>query len=299
MTVTKALTYSHHRDELVGFVNCGEHHQSDEIADQAILVMIRGLTLKWKQRAGESWDNLPKASKFVEQLWLSPAASEAQRESQFLAMRDVARERRQQGWLKEAARTLNALQLRELRPGAPRSWRPITRTSVSSPGLLRHPPPPANTTPLPANTTHLPAHTTPLPAHTTPLPANTTPLPAHTTPLPAHTTPLPAHTTPLPANTTPLPAHTTPLPAHTTPLPAHTTPLPAHNTPLPAHNTPLPAHNTPLPAHNTPLPAHNTTLPPHSTTLPPHNTPLPTHNASLPNASLPRASLLPSSPGQS
>ncbi|KAL8560470.1 hypothetical protein ACOMHN_050848 [Nucella lapillus] len=49
MTVTKALTYSHHRDELVGFVNCGEHHQSDEIADQAILVMIRGLTLKWKQ----------------------------------------------------------------------------------------------------------------------------------------------------------------------------------------------------------------------------------------------------------
>ncbi|KAL8611174.1 hypothetical protein ACOMHN_064464 [Nucella lapillus] len=52
MTVTKALTYSHHRDELVGFVNCGEHHQSDEIADQAILVMIRGLTLKWKQVLG-------------------------------------------------------------------------------------------------------------------------------------------------------------------------------------------------------------------------------------------------------
>ncbi|KAL8564749.1 hypothetical protein ACOMHN_003595 [Nucella lapillus] len=48
-TLTKALTYNHHRDELVGFVNCGEHHQSDEIADQAILVMIRGLTLKWKQ----------------------------------------------------------------------------------------------------------------------------------------------------------------------------------------------------------------------------------------------------------
>ncbi|KAL8613198.1 hypothetical protein ACOMHN_043007 [Nucella lapillus] len=52
MTVTKALTYSHHRDELVGFVNCGEHHQSDEIANQAILVMIRGLTLKWKQVLG-------------------------------------------------------------------------------------------------------------------------------------------------------------------------------------------------------------------------------------------------------
>ncbi|KAL8568510.1 hypothetical protein ACOMHN_055164 [Nucella lapillus] len=52
MTVTKALTYSHHRDELVGFVNCGEYHQSDEIADQAILVMIRGLTLKWKQVLG-------------------------------------------------------------------------------------------------------------------------------------------------------------------------------------------------------------------------------------------------------
>ena len=52
MTVTKALTYSHHHDELVGFVNCGQHHQSDEIADQAILVMIRGLTLKWKQVLG-------------------------------------------------------------------------------------------------------------------------------------------------------------------------------------------------------------------------------------------------------
>ncbi|KAL8614766.1 hypothetical protein ACOMHN_017747 [Nucella lapillus] len=52
MTVTKALTYSHHRDELVGFVNCGEYHQSDEIADQAILVMIRRLTLKWKQVLG-------------------------------------------------------------------------------------------------------------------------------------------------------------------------------------------------------------------------------------------------------
>ncbi|KAL8613487.1 hypothetical protein ACOMHN_007530 [Nucella lapillus] len=47
-----ALTYNHHHDELVGFVNCGEHHQSDEIADQAILVMIRGLTLKWKQVLG-------------------------------------------------------------------------------------------------------------------------------------------------------------------------------------------------------------------------------------------------------
>ncbi|KAL8602678.1 hypothetical protein ACOMHN_058631 [Nucella lapillus] len=222
-------------------------------------------------RAGESWDNLPKASKFVEQLWLSPAASEAQRESQFLAMRDVARERRQQGWLKEAARTLNALQLRELRPGAPRSWRPITRTFVSSPGLLRHPP--------------LPAHTTPLPAHTTPLPAYTTPLPAHTTPLPAYTTPLPAHTTPLPVHNTPLPVHTTPLPVHNTPLPVHNTHLPVHNTPLPVHTTPLPVHNTPLPVHNTPLPVHNTPLPP--------------HNASLPNASLPRASLLPSSPGQS
>ncbi|KAL8608040.1 hypothetical protein ACOMHN_023856 [Nucella lapillus] len=52
MTVTKALTYSHHHDELVGFVNCSEHHQSDEMADQAILVMIRGLTLKWKQVLG-------------------------------------------------------------------------------------------------------------------------------------------------------------------------------------------------------------------------------------------------------
>eukprot|EP00745_Piridium_sociabile_P001644 TRINITY_DN11012_c0_g1_i1.p1 TRINITY_DN11012_c0_g1~~TRINITY_DN11012_c0_g1_i1.p1 ORF type:complete len:747 (+),score=148.19 TRINITY_DN11012_c0_g1_i1:561-2801(+) len=52
MAVTKALSYNHNKDELVGFVNCGEYHRSDDIADQAIVLMIRGLTLKWKQVIG-------------------------------------------------------------------------------------------------------------------------------------------------------------------------------------------------------------------------------------------------------
>lgn len=52
MTVTKALSYNHNKDELVGFVNCGEYHRSDDIADQAIVLMIRGLTLNWKQVIG-------------------------------------------------------------------------------------------------------------------------------------------------------------------------------------------------------------------------------------------------------
>jgi ferredoxin len=52
MAVTKSLTYKHNKDQLVGMVDCGVYHRSQEIADQGVVVMVRGLTLKWKQVFG-------------------------------------------------------------------------------------------------------------------------------------------------------------------------------------------------------------------------------------------------------
>ncbi|KAL8604519.1 hypothetical protein ACOMHN_015803 [Nucella lapillus] len=50
---------------------------------------------------------------FVEKLWLC-AASEVEKERCFLRMRDLAREKGAQGWLKGAARAINTFQLRNL-----------------------------------------------------------------------------------------------------------------------------------------------------------------------------------------
>eukprot|EP00745_Piridium_sociabile_P013933 TRINITY_DN20534_c0_g2_i1.p1 TRINITY_DN20534_c0_g2~~TRINITY_DN20534_c0_g2_i1.p1 ORF type:complete len:764 (-),score=172.59 TRINITY_DN20534_c0_g2_i1:134-2425(-) len=52
MALTKSITYDKHKDKLVGFVNCGEYRKTTDIADQGVVVMIRGLTLKWKQVLG-------------------------------------------------------------------------------------------------------------------------------------------------------------------------------------------------------------------------------------------------------
>ena len=52
MTLTQAFEYNKNSDEVSGFVNCGKYGQSPTVANQGILLMVRGLTLKWKQIIG-------------------------------------------------------------------------------------------------------------------------------------------------------------------------------------------------------------------------------------------------------
>ena len=52
MTLTQALEYNKNSDEVSGFVNCGKYGLSPTVANQGILLMVRGLTLKWKQIIG-------------------------------------------------------------------------------------------------------------------------------------------------------------------------------------------------------------------------------------------------------
>jgi hypothetical protein len=47
MTLTKRLTYKKHSDSVAGFVDCGKLSQNTQVADQGVMIVIRGLTLRW------------------------------------------------------------------------------------------------------------------------------------------------------------------------------------------------------------------------------------------------------------
>lgn len=52
MTLKQSIMYKKHSDELCGFVDCGKYSQTAAVADKSILLMVHGLTLKWKQMIG-------------------------------------------------------------------------------------------------------------------------------------------------------------------------------------------------------------------------------------------------------
>lgn len=51
-TWTKGLSYNKKLDSIIGYVDCAEFGQSTTIADQGVVLMIRGLTSHWKQVIG-------------------------------------------------------------------------------------------------------------------------------------------------------------------------------------------------------------------------------------------------------
>jgi hypothetical protein len=52
MTITPGLQYKPHSDTLLGYVDYGYYGQEQKVADQGIVMMVRGLTLRWKQVIG-------------------------------------------------------------------------------------------------------------------------------------------------------------------------------------------------------------------------------------------------------
>lgn len=52
MSIKPALEYKKEVDLVIGHVDHGKHGQSSKVADQCIILMVRGLTLKWKQIIG-------------------------------------------------------------------------------------------------------------------------------------------------------------------------------------------------------------------------------------------------------
>lgn len=54
MTITSNLTYRQHSDSIIGYADCGsfDTSHSSAVADQGVLLVVRGLTLRWKQIIG-------------------------------------------------------------------------------------------------------------------------------------------------------------------------------------------------------------------------------------------------------
>ena len=52
MRLSTGLTYRKHSDMLIGFEDLGSHGRSHKVANEGVVVMVRGVTRQWKQIIG-------------------------------------------------------------------------------------------------------------------------------------------------------------------------------------------------------------------------------------------------------